>query len=104
MINDCLRFIVNSILGENSCQISEKSFDNKLIFSIKTNKENIGKIIGKKGKIINNIRKLVKIPAIKEGKEIQITVEEDYSANGSVLSPPADGVATTDSVGKDISA
>lgn len=103
MINNCLKFIANSILGENSCQISEQSSDNKIIFSIKTNKENIGKIIGKRGKIINNIRKLVKIPAIKEGKEVQIIIEEVYSANGSTLSPPPDEVASTDSAGKNFS-
>ncbi len=65
-----------------------ETFDNKEItvtmdddggnvtLTIHAPQEEIGKIIGKSGKVINAMKQLVKIQAIKENKRVEINVEE----------------------------
>ncbi len=53
------------ILGENIAQ-----------YVITTNPEDTGKVIGKEGKIIQAIRNVAKIMAIKENKQIRIEIGE----------------------------
>lgn len=53
------------VIGENIAQ-----------YIITTNPEDTGKVIGKEGKIIQAIRNVAKILAIKENKQIRIEIGE----------------------------
>ena len=54
-----------------------KSDESGLVsFTIRVAKEDMGKIIGKEGKIINSIRNLVKILAVKEEKRVTVELAE----------------------------
>jgi len=78
--------IINSLVGDESTQILEEIVEDKVILTIDPKPENFGKIIGKKGKIINAVRKLLRIRAAKEGVKIFIRVgKEDQFEKGSVL-------------------
>ena len=51
--------------------------DNSYTYKLKTNKNDIGKIIGKEGKIIAAIRNTAKIMAIKKGIHVRIEINEE---------------------------
>lgn len=55
--------IEEQVLGETSVQ-----------FIIRANQEDIGKIIGKEGKIIHALRNIVKVLAVKEKKQVRIEI------------------------------
>lgn len=80
-MRDALTHIVSSIVDNpDKVEITESEEEGILIFTIKVAKEDMGKIIGKEGKVIRAIRNVMKIPAIKQDKRIQISLEEEASA------------------------
>ncbi|MBI3379228.1 KH domain-containing protein [Candidatus Gottesmanbacteria bacterium] len=55
--------------------IEERPFgDTMTQYIIKSNPEDTGKIIGKEGKIIQAIRNVCKVLAVKEGKQVRIEI------------------------------
>ncbi|HHZ18625.1 MAG TPA: KH domain-containing protein [Acholeplasmataceae bacterium] len=49
--------------------------DNKIVIHVMVNPEDIGRIIGKQGRIINSIRTIAQACAAKNGKRIEISVD-----------------------------
>ncbi len=45
-------------------------------FIVTVHKEDMGKVIGKEGKVIRAIRNVMKIPAMKQNKRINISLNE----------------------------
>ncbi|MCL5434904.1 MAG: KH domain-containing protein [Patescibacteria group bacterium] len=73
-----LSYIISSIVDNpEKVEISEEEADGVVNFTITVAKEDMGKIIGKNGKVIKAIRNVVKIPAIKQGKKIYISLSEN---------------------------
>jgi len=73
-----LEFIIASIVDKpEEVKITESEENNVINFSIEVAKEDMGKIIGKNGKIIKAIRNVMKIPAIKQEKRIFINLVEN---------------------------
>ena len=100
-MKDSLEFIIKTILGTNKVKVlEEESQYGEIILTIDSQSEDLGKIIGKKGKIINSIRKLIKIRAAKEGKRVFIKILDTPQnvENGFAL-PTAEEVETKNSVG-----
>lgn len=77
-MKNALLYILTAIIS-NPDEISvEEVEDNGVVeFRVKVPKEEIGKVIGKEGKIIRAIRNVLKIPAIKQQKKIQISIVEE---------------------------
>lgn len=72
-----LDLIVSSIVDNpKEVEIDEQEQNGIVNFTIKVGKDDMGKIIGKNGKVIKAIRNVIKIPAIKSGKKIYITLSE----------------------------
>lgn len=72
-----LLYIISSIVSEgDKIEIEEKEQDGIIDFMIKVPKVDMGKVIGKNGKVIRAIRNALKIKAIKQNKKINITLEE----------------------------
>jgi len=73
-----LEYILLSIVeNPDKVKVEEKEEENGIVnFTVKVAKEDMGKVIGKNGKIIRSIRNVLKIPAIKENKRINIELAE----------------------------
>ena len=76
-MKDTLSKIITSIV-ENPDEVSvkEEEQDGVINFIVPVAKEDMGKIIGKNGKVIKSIRNVMKIPAIKNNKKIYISLSE----------------------------
>lgn len=71
-----LDFIVSSIVEKpKEVKIAEEG-DDVITYTITVDKDDMGRIIGKNGKVIKAIRNVLKIPAIKQGKKIYVNLNE----------------------------
>lgn len=76
-MKDALTYIVHAIVTDNDAVKVEESEQNGMIqFTVHVPKAEVGKIIGKEGKVIRAIRNVLKIAAIKDHKKITITLQE----------------------------
>lgn len=73
-----LEFIAKSILdhSEDVEVIEETTEDGALRLTLKVNKDDVGKAIGKEGKVANAMRNLLKVIAVKEGKRVYLDIRE----------------------------
>ncbi|OGH13420.1 MAG: hypothetical protein A3H50_00130 [Candidatus Levybacteria bacterium RIFCSPLOWO2_02_FULL_37_10] len=72
-----LSYIINSIVDSpDKVSIAEETEGDFVTFKVIVDKEDMGKVIGKNGKVIRAIRNVLKIPAIKQNKKINIVLEE----------------------------
>lgn len=77
-MKDTLFFIVSSMVSDpKRVVVNEEETDGIINFNIIVAKEDIGRVIGKEGKIIKAIRNVMKVPALKQNKRINITLTED---------------------------
>ena len=72
-----LEYILDSMFSNEEITVSESEEEGSIILTIHAPKDEIGKIIGKGGKVINAIKQIIKIQAIKENKRVEINVEEN---------------------------
>ncbi len=75
-MKELLKFLVEKITGSNDFAVIEAEEDGRTILTIEAKPDIIGLIIGKGGKTIKNIRKIVAIRAVLLGKSININVKE----------------------------
>lgn len=76
-MKDTLSLIISSIVDHpDQIAIEETDTNGVITFTVSVAKEDMGKVIGKEGKIIKAIRNVMKIPAIKQEKRIVIQLSE----------------------------
>ena len=72
-----LLYIISSIVSEgDKVEIEEKEQDGIIDFTVKVAKADMGRVIGKNGKVIRAVRNVIKINAIKQNKKININLLE----------------------------
>ena len=75
-----LEYIISSIVeSPKEIEITEEESDGIINFIVKVAPSDMGRIIGKNGKVIRGIRNVIKIPAIKQNKKINVTLSETLS-------------------------
>lgn len=75
-----LEYIITQIVDEpEKVKISEQEDQGMINFTITVAASDMGKIIGKNGKVIRAVRNVVKISAIKQNKKINISLSESSS-------------------------
>ena len=76
-MKDTLHYIISAIVDDpDAVKIDEKEEDGLLNLIVTVAKEDMGKIIGKEGKVIRSIRNIMKIKAMKHDARINITLAE----------------------------
>lgn len=79
-MKDTLLFLVQSIVDHpEDVIVTEETIEDRTILHLTTNTEDMGKVIGKSGRIIRAIRDLVKLIAAKRGIYADVElVEHDH--------------------------
>lgn len=76
-MKDILEYIVKNLVDDpETVSVTEEEVDGIVTLTITPSKEDMGKLIGKGGKIIRSIRNLMKIPAMKANKKVQVQLAE----------------------------
>lgn len=76
-MKETLVFILQHLVDHpDDISVDETREEQRTILVIHANPEDIGKIIGKSGRIINALRDLVKLMATKQGDYVDVTVAE----------------------------
>jgi predicted RNA-binding protein YlqC (UPF0109 family) len=78
-MKDLLNYLIESITGSKDFEISETEADGKLELNVKADPSIVGLIIGKQGKTIKNLRKIVAIKAALNDKAVNILVSDTTS-------------------------
>jgi uncharacterized protein len=74
-MKDLAEYILKAIVTHpDDVVVKEEEKDNEITLDISVNQEDMGKVIGKQGKIIKSIRSLLFAKSIKEGKKININL------------------------------
>ncbi|MEK7525378.1 MAG: KH domain-containing protein, partial [Patescibacteria group bacterium] len=79
--------IPNIVNHPEDVVITEESADGVENLSIKVNPEDMGRVIGKSGKVIKAIRQIGRIIAIKKGLRVNIDVVDEKIQNTPAETP-----------------
>lgn len=90
-MKDLLEHIVKSIVDKPEEVIISEVKDPVAgtILTISVNETDMGKVIGKEGKIINAIRTVVRILAIKNGDRVTVNIEDKNPPTASKTDLPS---------------
>lgn len=76
-MKDTLEFIIKEIVdNKDEVEITETVEDGVTNLEVSVAKDDMGKIIGKEGKVIRSIRNVMKIKAMKQNARINIALAE----------------------------
>ncbi len=75
-MTDLIKFIITKITGQTDFRVEETEDEKGSLFLIHAKKDIIGLIIGKEGKTIKNIRRIVSVRGVLENKSVNISVVE----------------------------
>lgn len=74
-MKDLVEFIARSLVDNpDDVQVTEDQGDNSIIIELRVAPDDMGKVIGKQGKIAKSIRTLTKATAAKEGKRVVVEI------------------------------
>ena len=72
-MKEILEFIIKNLVdNQDEVSIEEKTIDKSVVYEVRVAKEDMGKVIGKQGKMAKSIRSLIKAIAVKEHKRVNI--------------------------------
>ncbi|MBU0704700.1 MAG: KH domain-containing protein [Chloroflexi bacterium] len=74
-MKELVEFIVKSLVDDPSqVHVSEIGGETSVILELRVGPEDMGRVIGKKGRTVNAIRSLVQILAAKQGKRVTLEI------------------------------
>ena len=83
-MKDALSYIISSIVQDpKAVEITEENTNGIINFTVSVAKDDMGKVIGKEGKIIRAIRNVMKIPAMKQNLRINVSLADDSKTPSS---------------------
>ena len=73
MIKESLEAIITSLVNEPSeVSINQVDGERSIVFEVKVANSDMGKVIGREGRIAKAIRTIIKALAAKEGKKVSV--------------------------------
>ena len=82
MYKNLLEYIVKNLVAyPEKIEISEIENDGKVALKLKVAKEDMGRVIGKEGRIIRSIREIISAYAMKNHQKVAVDIEEIKKEN-----------------------
>ncbi len=83
-MKDALTYLLKQIVAkEDELSVSEEDLGNgNVALSVSVAAEDMGKVIGRGGKIIKSLRNLIRIIAVKQQKRVEIILNESTGQKG----------------------
>jgi uncharacterized protein len=76
-MKDLIEFIAKSLVEHpDDVQVTETVNGNRVRIELKVNAEDMGRVIGKSGRVANSIRTLLRVAAERDGKQVTLDVLE----------------------------
>jgi predicted RNA-binding protein YlqC (UPF0109 family) len=76
-MKELVEFLAKNIVDNpDSVSVSEEKQNGSTLFKLAVEENDMGKIIGKNGRVIRAIRSLLKIKAIKDGSRAFLTIQD----------------------------
>jgi predicted RNA-binding protein YlqC (UPF0109 family) len=76
-MKDLIEYIAKSLVDHpEEVQVRESGGGNRVRIELSVSKEDMGRVIGKGGKVANSIRTLLRVAAEREGKQATLDVVE----------------------------
>jgi uncharacterized protein len=76
-VKELVEFIANQLVEDKS-QVVVKEIDEggRIVIELQVSKEDMGRVIGKGGRVANSIRVLLRVAAAREGKKVSLDIIE----------------------------
>ena len=76
-MKELVEFIANQLVEDKS-QVAVKEIDEggRIVVELQVSKEDMGRVIGKGGRVANSIRVLLRVAAAREGKKVSLDIIE----------------------------
>ncbi len=76
-MKDLVEYIARSLVSDPmEVRVEERGRGNKVFLRLQVAKEDMGRVIGKGGRVANAIRQLVRVAAAREGKSASLDIED----------------------------
>ena len=77
MYKQLIEYIVKNLVdNKDVVEVEETNTDAKVVLRLKVAKEDMGRVIGKEGRIIRSIREIVNAYASKNKEKVAVEIEE----------------------------
>ena len=77
MYKDLIEYLVKSLVdNKDAVVLTESEEDGKIIIKVKVESADMGRVIGKDGRIIKSIREIVRAYSAKNGHKVIVNIEE----------------------------
>jgi predicted RNA-binding protein YlqC (UPF0109 family) len=76
-VKELVEFIANQLVDDKSMVVvKEVNEGGRIIVELQVSKEDMGRVIGKGGRVANSIRVLLRVAAAREGKKVSLDIVE----------------------------
>ena len=77
-MKELVEFVVRSLVDHpDEVSVSESSEGSQVLLELRVADSDMGRVIGRKGRVINSIRALVQVAAAREGARASLELVED---------------------------
>lgn len=77
MYKDLVEYLVKSLVETpETVKVTEEKVENRLVITVKVESKDMGRVIGKDGRIIKSIREIIRAYSSKNGEKVCVDIEE----------------------------